>query len=209
MKLKIYVWMLVLFVVLSGNVFATDFDNIDRVMFAVASFSLLADASQTMQIQYHENHFERNRMLGKHPTNERVTLYFGLVIPATFVISRYILDGPWRKVYLGAVTLYELNTVRNNSLNGLTNGFSLDTHSYFHFGINVISGVAVQSIFPEWNAPTKVIVATLPMMYKEFFMDGYIDAGDIFFNLLGAYVGVATTGHLTVTKNMVYYTKRF
>jgi hypothetical protein len=56
--------------------------------------SLLIDMGQTLDIQNHEGMYEINPILGKHPTNINVVIYFlswiGIVISCTYYASETV-----------------------------------------------------------------------------------------------------------------------
>jgi hypothetical protein len=91
----------------------------EKLWGATAGALLAADWATTrnMTHRYNEGYYERNPLLGSHPTANRVNLYFLTVAPAIFFAADYF--GDYRKEILQAVSAVELIVVGNNLRLGL------------------------------------------------------------------------------------------
>lgn len=108
-----YLITLLLFI---GQVHA-DWDRTDYALGATAIAGLVVDWGQTRYIAKHpDTHFEKNRILGEHPSVGRVDAYFAGTIAGTLAFANW-LSPTNRKILLGTVTAVELVvTNRNRSL---------------------------------------------------------------------------------------------
>lgn len=114
----------VLLMVLSGQVMAAqEFDATDKWLLAASTMALAADWSQTRYIAKHPDKFsEKNPILGKHPSTQRVDVYFAASIAANYFIAN-ALPSAYRKTWLTGVTVFELGFVRHNYSIGIRSHF--------------------------------------------------------------------------------------
>lgn len=110
----------VLLMVLSSQVFANDpFDTTDKALFTASTIALVADWSQTRYIAAHPDRFyEQNPILGRHPSKQKVDLYFAGTIVGNYLIAD-ALPSRYRKLWLGGVLAIELLLVAHNKHIGI------------------------------------------------------------------------------------------
>jgi hypothetical protein len=86
---------------------------------AVTGTLLLADwsTSQNMSRRYNEGYYERNPLLGQHPSSNTINLYFLIATPLIFLAADQVPE--YRKTILQATSLVELVVVGNNLRLGL------------------------------------------------------------------------------------------
>ena len=112
--------MKLLFVFLSvAHAQAKEWTSEEKLWGATAGVLLLGDWATTrnMTHRYNEGYYERNPLLGKHPTANTVNLYFLTVTPLVFLAADYF--GDYRKEILQATSVLELIMVGNNLRIGL------------------------------------------------------------------------------------------
>lgn len=121
-KTKIFLILSIL-TVFSSKIFAADkWDKMDIVLGTAAASLTITDFLQTMYISEHpEKFYERNPILGEHPSNLEVGLYFGTVAIVGGAIAYYA-PSKYRKWFLGSWGILELGTVLYNNSIGI--GFS-------------------------------------------------------------------------------------
>jgi len=88
--------------------------------YVASNVLLIADWSTTrdMTRRYHEGYFERNPILGKHPSSDKLDLYFVSLLIGHYFMTDY-LQGRDREIYLYTVTAVEAAAVANNLHIGL------------------------------------------------------------------------------------------
>ena len=86
---------------------------------AVTGTLLLADwsTSQNMSHRYNEGYYERNLLLGQHPSSNAISLHFLIATPLIFLAADQFPE--YRKTILQATSLVELIVVGNNLRLGL------------------------------------------------------------------------------------------
>ena len=86
---------------------------------AVTGTLLMADWSTTrnMTHRYNEGYYERNPVLGRHPTSNQISLHFLIAAPVIFLAADQFPE--YRKTILQATSLVELVVVSNNLRLGL------------------------------------------------------------------------------------------
>ena len=96
-----------------------EWTNNEKIWGATTGVLLLGDWATTrnMTHRYNEGYYERNPLLGRHPTANRVNLYFLTVTPAIFLAADYF--GNYRKEILQATSALELIMIGNNLRIGL------------------------------------------------------------------------------------------
>ena len=111
----------ILFVVLSNTVQAETrlWTDEEQTWGAVAGTLLLADWSttQNMTHRYDQGYYERNPLLGPHPTASQVNLHFLIAVPTVYLLADQFPE--YRKEILQAVGAIELIAVGNNLRLGL------------------------------------------------------------------------------------------
>jgi hypothetical protein len=91
----------------------------EKVWGAVAGTLLLADWSttQNMSHRYNQGYYERNPLLGAHPSSSAINLYFLVATPLIFLAADQVPE--YRKTILQATSAVELVVVGNNLRLGL------------------------------------------------------------------------------------------
>jgi len=111
----------ILFMVLSTTIRAEtrSWTNEETAWGAVAGTLLLADWSttQNMTHRYGQSYYERNPLLGPHPTASQVSLHFLIAVPTVYLSADQFPE--YRKEILQAVSAVELIAVGNNLRLGL------------------------------------------------------------------------------------------
>ena len=118
MKLLLGIFLSVL---LSSPVYAEsrEWTSEEKLWGTATGVLLLSDwsTSQNMSHRYNENYYEKNPLLGQHPTANAINLHFLIATPLIFLAADQIPE--YRKEILQAVSLIELVTVGNNLRLGL------------------------------------------------------------------------------------------
>ena len=99
----------------------SDWSQADRRLLVASEAGLFLDWRQTLDIQSHSNFYESNPVLGRHPSNSLVNLYFATSMAGTYVIADHLDEH--RTLFLGGVTLLEVVTVLKNRRLGLSFSF--------------------------------------------------------------------------------------
>lgn len=120
---------------LAGFLFLTGCGNVrpwTKTELALAGTALLVmciDWGQTRDIKNHPGYHEVNKILGKHPTDQRINLYFPITIALGGLIAHYgpdglayVMPGPWqepvrkwfRSAWLGGWTVNEAYWIKRN-----------------------------------------------------------------------------------------------
>jgi hypothetical protein len=91
-----------------------------RRWYMASNAMLVADWAITrdMTRRYHEGYYERNIVLGRYPSRDRLDLYFVSALIGHYFIADS-LSNDWRTVYLQVVTAVEAGAVANNLSIGL------------------------------------------------------------------------------------------
>ena len=89
-------------------------DDADKVIAGIAFTAMAVDWGQTRYIAKHPGlHFERNPLLGEHPSTSRVDAFFiGTAISAYLIADA--LPTRYRKLFLGGVAVVHIVCVTNN-----------------------------------------------------------------------------------------------
>jgi len=114
---------LALLKVVSGHASEARWDGADFALGASALTLLAVDWGQTRHIAKNPDRFyEKNGLLGRHPSVDRVDAYFvGSMI--TTVLVADLLVGPWRKAFLAGIIVMEYDVVTRNRAIGIRVGF--------------------------------------------------------------------------------------
>jgi hypothetical protein len=99
----------------------SDWSETDKHLLLASEISLYLDWRQTLDIKSHSNFYETNPILGQHPSNSRVDIYFGSVMAGTYVIANQLDEN--RSLFLGGITLVEVFTILKNRRLGLSFSF--------------------------------------------------------------------------------------
>ena len=119
------IYWLILFTLITAPAHAADWSITDKVLLGSYTLAWAADWGQTRYMATHPDEFyEKNNLLGKHPSLSEVDIYFA----GMYLLNLFIADklGPaFRKIYLGAF-IYEHGrcTINNKSI-GIKFNFSL------------------------------------------------------------------------------------
>ncbi len=97
------------------------------LILSVLVFALVIDWRQTLRIARNPlTHAELNPIIGRHPTERRVNVYFAVVtaisIAGTLIAARIVPEGPWFIAALSAfaaITAFEWFVILRNRRYGL------------------------------------------------------------------------------------------
>ena len=96
---------------------ACDFDTADKVLLGAATVLLVSDWAQTRSVLSRapdsDPYYENNPILGRHPSQASVNLYFASAVAGTWGAS-CLLSDPWRKFFLGGVVGLEVSVTAQN-----------------------------------------------------------------------------------------------
>ena len=112
-----------LLVVIPTNIlafeFAKDWDRYDTALLGGFMIAHYIDYSQTLQIKNHPGLYETNKLLGKHPSDGKITR--GLLISSVAIggVSA-ILPPKYRKIFLGTLTVCKISVIKHNKSMGLS-----------------------------------------------------------------------------------------
>jgi hypothetical protein len=102
---------------------AADWSKQDKVLFSASSALLVADWAQTRHIAKNPQLFyEKNPILGEHPSLGRVNTYFATVLVANYFITD-ALSPKWRTAYQAGLIGVELVVIGNNKRLGIKMDF--------------------------------------------------------------------------------------
>lgn len=107
----------------SQAVSADDWDTVDFALLTAATTALVLDWGQTRRIARNPDEFyEKNTLLGDHPSTGDVDKHFAAALLGTIVIAE-ILPSYYRKTWLGVVTAVEVGFVQQNYQLGIKMDF--------------------------------------------------------------------------------------
>ena len=97
-----------------------DWDRETKTMFVASSIAITADWATTrnMSGRYDEGYYEKNPILGKHPTTTEVDLYMIGMLVSNYFITDW-LPKEYRMFYLGVRTISHGSAAHNNMQIGL------------------------------------------------------------------------------------------
>lgn len=102
---------------------AQNWSTQDRALFSASSVLLVADWAQTRHIARNPHRFyEKNPILGEHPSLGRVNTYFATVLVANYFITD-ALSPKWRTAYQAGLIGVELVVIGNNKRLGIKMDF--------------------------------------------------------------------------------------
>lgn len=109
----------ILISLLFGCTYTPKWDTTERLMATSAVMLTAIDCIQTQTIaQYPEQYYERNPILGSHPSTTNVMIYFSIT-PLLALIVADQLNHASRKAWLSLWTGMELYTILHNERLGL------------------------------------------------------------------------------------------
>ncbi len=107
---------------LSGCAHSDAWSRQDTVLQSIVTATLIADAIQTSEIQYHPHIYENGpiakHVLGRQPGTAETWQYFGSVIVFNYLVAR-ALPAKWRPFWQGATIAYETDLLISNCVLGL------------------------------------------------------------------------------------------
>lgn len=110
-------------IALGGPAFAQNWSTQDKVLFATSSVLLVADWAQTRHIARNpDRFFEKNPILGEHPSVGRVNTYFATTLVLNYIVTD-ALPPKWRTAYQAGLIGVELYVVGNNKRIGIRMDF--------------------------------------------------------------------------------------
>lgn len=121
-----FIQILIVFLILSPTLtFAGDdwrdsrlrWDHAETIMATTWMLFHYADYTQTLQIK-DTGMYELNPILGKHPTDFEITLWFGATSFFGIVIADQIKSHTWRKIWLGVLLASSVYIVHYNEGSG-------------------------------------------------------------------------------------------
>lgn len=117
----ILIFLMFLMLITAGRSHAGDrWSTEDKVLFAVSTTALAGDwlTTRDMSNRYDEGYYENNVILGKHPSTDKVDLYFVSCAVLNYVITDH-LPTKYRRVWLMVNSAVSLAAVNNNLRIGL------------------------------------------------------------------------------------------
>jgi hypothetical protein len=117
--MKTVIFSILLFLSLGAQGQTKEWTTEEKTWGAVTGALLLADwaTSQNMSHRYNEGYYERNLLLGRHPSSSAINLHFLIATPLIFLAADQVPE--YRKTILQAVSVVELIVVGNNLRLGL------------------------------------------------------------------------------------------
>jgi hypothetical protein len=116
-------WLCFLLLLFSATANAEEWPTADKALLGAAVGLLVVDWGQTRHITREPNRFyEKNPLLGSHPSLGEVDRYFALAILGTAGVA-YVLPHQYRQWFLAGVITLELATVASNHRLGLRVSF--------------------------------------------------------------------------------------
>ena len=108
----------ILFFLLPVDVNADEWTYSDTVMQTGYSLILISDWNQTLGIDSHDNLKESNKILGEHPSDDKINLYFASILYGHYYIAKK-LDQPYRFMWQLILASHHYDAVQTNKRNGL------------------------------------------------------------------------------------------
>jgi Na+-transporting NADH:ubiquinone oxidoreductase subunit NqrD len=90
----------------------------DLVLEILVSFTLFLDYRQTLDISNHDNLHEINKVLGLHPTDIEISLYFAFCT-VSIALAVYVLPSSYRVFLQLLIIVLELFVINSNRKLGL------------------------------------------------------------------------------------------
>ena len=97
---------------------ADSWDATEKTLAGAALIGTAIDWRQTQIIAATPGCWEKNPLIGAHPSMKRVNLYFIGAIGVNYLVADALPSG-WRKAWLGSVTALEIVMVGNNKRMGI------------------------------------------------------------------------------------------
>ena len=111
---------LALLLLLSFNISAAEWSKEDQQRQLIYTFVHVLDWAQTLEIASSSGaFFEKNKILGKHPTRTKVNIYMSLTLAGHWAIAKNINKKHRRSFQLTSIGVIFLTVLRNQYL-GLT-----------------------------------------------------------------------------------------
>lgn len=107
---------------LSSLSYAEPLSNEELVGTAVLLTTLVIDYKQTLDIKNHPGMYERNPIMGRHPSDAEIRRYFGLAALGS-VAMIYMLPKEYRMMFIGGAVTMQLVVIGNNKSIGLHTNF--------------------------------------------------------------------------------------
>lgn len=112
---------ILIILLITNNCFAQnkEWTGTEKILLGTSTTALMMDWATTRDItrRYEEGYYEKNKLLGKHPSKTRVDIHFLIFIPLNYYIADNLNEN--RSAYLLAITASELYAVRRNKQLGL------------------------------------------------------------------------------------------
>jgi hypothetical protein len=89
---------------------------------ALIDTTLTLDFCQTMDIKHHDGIYERNRILGSHPSDGKIIAYFATIGVGNHLVMQN-LSPEWRTAWTVGIVAAELQTIIKNKKIGLKFSF--------------------------------------------------------------------------------------
>lgn len=103
--------------------YADEWTYADITMEVLYTGLLVADWNQTLQIKDHDNLYEANKFLGKHPGDNEINLYFAVTLIGHYYIAKK-LNQPYRALWQMVFISTRYNIVNRNRQKGLLVNFN-------------------------------------------------------------------------------------
>jgi hypothetical protein len=114
---------MILFVASSAHADSLEsWSDLDKTLLATSSALIIADWAQTRYVvKNSDRYYERNQIMGTHPSMGTVNSYFMVGLAANYLIAKHYPES--RTEILIAVTVAQGITVRNNRMLGIRFAF--------------------------------------------------------------------------------------
>jgi len=117
--MKVIITILILTLSCSSALAFDRWDNTEKVMGGMYLLATAVDWRQTVNIAHNpDKYYEKNDILGEHPSEARVNRYFLLATIVKLGIA-HVLPHTIRKIWLGAIFVVSANCVKNNHALGI------------------------------------------------------------------------------------------
>ena len=98
----LYAFGFILSIILSSSLAtAKPWTKDKKIAFSLSSAAVIADWGTTLDIKNYDNMYEMNPIMGRHPRDSTVHLYFLGTLATHYLIANY-LEHPWDMFFLGA-----------------------------------------------------------------------------------------------------------
>jgi hypothetical protein len=112
-------YLLIIALLFATSAKADEWSTTDKVLETAYMATILVDWRQTQDIRNHAGYYEKmNGILGSHPSNTKINVYFVVATAAQYMIADALPEG-YRTAWIGSGVLFELNVTSKNKSIGL------------------------------------------------------------------------------------------